>query len=122
LTDDYDPLIWLHDQALEVFQDLVAKAKFKGLHEQYFEDQQGKVSIYVICELAGLNPSLEEILNCIKGKWSPKQINSDLRAMKEAQQAAAKPSLAASGPAVYRDHFSPPRLVFGSRGAVGGMR
>lgn len=122
MTDDYDPLIWLHDQAMEVFQGLVAKAKFKGLHEQYIEDQQAKVSIYVICELAGMNPSLQDIRDCVEAEWSVAAINRELRGMKEAQQATAKPSPASGGPTVYRDHFSPPRLVFGSRGAVGGMR
>ena len=113
---------WLHERAVESFTDLVAKARFAGLHEQYIEEQKGKVSIHAICALAGLNPSLQDIRDCVKAKWPVAQINRDLRAMKEAQQAAAKPSPTPGGPTVYRDHFSPPRLVFGSRGAVGGMR
>jgi hypothetical protein len=122
LTEDQDPMIWLHERAVESFTDLVAKARFAGLHEQYIEEQKGKVSIHAICALAGLNPSLQDIRDCVKAKWPVAQINRDLRAMKEAQQAAAKPSTASSGPIVYRDHLSPPRLVFGSRGSLGGMR
>lgn len=123
LTDDQDPVIWLHEQTVRAFREQVAKARFAGLHEQYIEAQIEKVWIHVYLQLAGLSPAAEQIQACVGDRWTLKKVNDDLRAIKQAEQAALKKSAAEKGgPKATRDPFEPPPLVFGSRGSLGGLR